>query len=817
MTPILFDLRHGLRTLLKRPAFTLVAVLTLVLGIGANTAIFSAVNAVLLRKLPFESPDRLAMVWLDNTRLGIRQDITSYPSFLDWRDNEVFERMAVYTTRRHNLTGEGEPEQVRVAHVGEGFFELLGVSARLGRTFTPGEATPGETTAEESRPEDARVVLLSHGLWQRRYGADPEMVGRTLRLDGDEHVVVGVLPAGFSFPEVQLWAPLVVGEGAREARYQFWLFTVGRLKRDVSPARAQVAMDTVAGRLAAEHEGMSGYGVYVQPLREYLAGDVGPALMLLLAAVAAVLLIACANVANLLLVRAASREREIAIRSALGASRGRVLGQLLAESLLLALIGGGLAWLLAVWGVDLLLRFSPPELVAELSGDGEMVLNGRVFLFTLGLSLVTALIAGLLPAFQASRTELTSSLKEGGRGLAGSRRSHRTRQTLVVTEVAAALVLLIAAGLLVRSFLSLQRVDPGLRSDGVLLVDLSLPRASYDGGAEVAGFYRGLEERAAGLPGVTSVAAGSLVLLPELTNSGAVTVEGKPDPPEERRIEVAYDAVTPGYFEALGIPVLQGRAFSAQDGPEPAIVAINEAMARRYWPGEDPVGRRFQFGDDDEAEEDGWITVVGVVADARRTALEKQARPSVFFPHSVFPMRRMTLVVRTAGDPLALADAVRREVHALDPDLPVARVTTLAGQLEERVAARRFHSVLLGLFSGLALLLALVGIYGVISYMVSESLPEIGIRMALGAHTRQVMAWVMGRGLVLVLLGVAVGGVAAFFVTRLLTGFLYGVTPRDPLTYGALMLLLLLVAGGATWLPARRAARTDPLEVLRAE
>jgi len=814
MSPLLFDLRYGLRTLLKRPGFTAVAVLTLALGIGANTAIFSAVNAVLLRDLPFEEPDRLAMVWLDNARLGVRQDITSYPNFLDWREGAVseqavFDDMAVYTVRRHNLTGEGEPERVRIAHVMAGFFELLGVAPGRGRVFTP----------EEDRPGNAQVVILSHGLWQRRYGADPDLVGGTVRLDGLEHTVVGVMPAGFSFPEVQLWVPLAPAEErtTEEGRYQFWLYTVGRLKEGVSPRRAQVAMDDVAARLAAEHPDMKGYGVYVQPLREYLAGDVGPALLVLLAAVASVLLIACANVANLLLVRAASREREVAIRTALGAGRGRIVRQLLTESTVLSAVGGALGLLLAVWGVDVLLRFCPPELAGELAAGGGVTVDGRVLLFTLVVSLGTALIAGLLPAFQASRTELTPALKEGGRGSTGGRRGQRTRQVLVVAEVAAALVLLIAAGLLVRSFLSLQEVEPGLRTDGVLLVNLSLPRSSYDEGAKVSHFYRELERRTAGLPGVESVASGSLVLLPELTNSAAITVEGKPDPPPEQRVEVAYDAVTPGYFETLGIPRVRGRIFTPQDGPEPTIVVINEAMARRYWPGEDPVGRRFQFGSAEEAEDDSWITVVGVVADARRTALEKEARPSVFFPHTVFPIRGMTLLVRTGGDPLALADSVRRQVHALDPELPVDRVTTLAAQVEERVAPRRFHSLLLGLFSGLALVLALVGIYGVISYRVSESRSEIGIRMALGAHTRQVMAWVVGRGLVLVALGVAVGLIAAVFVTRFLAGFLYGITPRDPLTYGVLIGLLVLVGTAATLLPARRAAKTDPLEVLRAE
>jgi len=807
MSHLLLDLRYGLRTLLRRPAFTAAAVVTLALGIGANTAIFSAVSAVLLRDLPFEEPERLAMVWLDNARLGVRRDITSYPTFLDWRDNAVFEEMTVYAVLRHNLTGEGEPERVRVAHVGEGFFELLGVSPRQGRTFT----------AEENREGESDVVVLSHGLWQRRYGGDPDVVGRTLRLDGEDLRVVGILPPGFSFPEAQIWTPLVVGEGAREARYEFWLHTVGRLKDGVSAQRAQVAMDALAAALAQEHPDMSGYGVYVQPLREHLVGEVGPALWVLLAAVAAVLLIACANVTNLLLVRAASREREVAIRSALGAGRGRVVRQLLTESVALSLSGGALGLLLAVWGGDLLLRFCPPELVEELAAGGGLAVSGRVLLFTGAVALGTALLAGLFPAFQTSRVDLTASLKEGGRGQAGGRRGHRIRQLLVVAEVAAALVLLIAAGLLVRSFLGLQDVDPGLRTDGVLLVSLSLPRGSYDEPSKTLDFYRLLEDRTRGLPGVEAVAAGSQVLLPELTNSGAVTVEGRPDPPPEQRIEVAYDAVTPGYFETLDIPRLQGRVFSPRDGREPATVVINGAMARRYWPGEDPVGRRFQFGDAEDAEEDGWITVVGVVADARRTALEKEARPSVFFPHVVFPMRSMTLVVRAGGSPLRLADAVRREVHALDAHLPVDRVTTLAAQLEERVAPRRFHSLLLGMFSALALVLALVGIYGVVSYMVSERLREIGIRMALGAQTRQVMAWVMGQGLSLVAVGVAVGLLMALFVTRLLAGFLYGVTARDPLTYGLLITLLVLVAAGATLLPARRAARTDPLEVLRTE
>jgi putative ABC transport system permease protein len=766
MSRLLQDIRYGLRTLRRNSGFTVVAVLTLALGIGATTAIFSVVNGVLLRPLPFRDADRLAMVWLDNVPQGIRQDITSYPTFADWREqNRVFEGMAGFSPQQANLTGEAEPERIARAAVTAGFFPLLGVEPARGRGFDVREEEQGSH----------RVAVLGHGLWQRRFGGDPEVLGRTIQMNGDEFTVVGVMPPGFDFPSAsQLWVPLAPSEQLREARGAFWLYTLGRLRPGVTVEAAQREMDGIDARLGEEYPALSRFGVFVQPVRDYLVGDVRPALLVLLGAVAFLLLIASANVANLLLARSAAREREMAIRAAMGAGQRRLVGQLLTESLVLALAGGALGVVIATWGVQLLKWLSPADLPRMENVGVDATVLGFAFL----VSLLTGVAFGLVPALQVSRTPLARPLREGSRGLSGGRRGQRTRKVLIVGELALALVLLIGAGLLLQSFSRLRSVDPGFRAENVLTLRLSLSGSDYRDPARVVGFWEQLLERVESLPGVASAAGATDVLLPELANSSTVTIEGRPRSPDEETVEVPIDVVTPGLFRTLGTPLLHGRDFSGADDRDAAPVAIiNEAMARRFWPDADPVGQRFRYGG--ENSQDPWRTVVGVVADARRTSLEQEARPSTFLPVRQNAASSLVVVVRTAGDPLALAGAVRREVRAIDPNVPIAQLSTLEGLLSERLAQRRFSALLLGIFSALALLLASVGVYGVIAYTVSQSTREIGIRMALGAHRRNVLRLVLGQVSVLVLLGIGIGLAGALALSRTLAGMLYGTSGAE--------------------------------------
>jgi putative ABC transport system permease protein len=798
------DVRYAVRSLRKNPGFTLVAVLTLALGIGATTAIFSVVNGVLLHPLPFRDADRLAMVWIDNLSDGIRQDITAYPTFVDWREqNRVFQDMAAFRPQQVNLTGEFEPEQIARTAITANFFALLDVEPTRGRGFT----------VEEEQPGNDRVAVLSHGLWQRRFGGAPEVIGQTIRMNEAEFTVVGVMPAGFDFPaESQLWVPLSPDEQVRAMRDTFWLYTLGRLRPGVSLEAAQREMDGIQARIAQEYPSYARFGVFVQPVRDYLVGDVRPALLVLLGAVAFLLLIASANVGNLLLARAAAREREMAVRAAMGAGRRRLLAQLLTESLVLALAGGLLGLLIAFWGVQLLKGLSP----ADLPRMEHVGVDATVLAFALLTSLLTGITFGLVPALQASRLQLVRSLREGGRGLSGGRRSQRTRRTLVVGQLALALVLLIGAGLLIQSFARLRGIDPGFRAENVLTLRLALSGSEYQEPERRIAFYAQLLERVESLPGVVAAAAGTDVLLPELANSNIVTIEGRPNPPAEERIEVTVDQVTPDYFRTLGTPLLRGRDFSATDDREAAPIAIiNDAMVRRFWPDTDPLGRRFRFGG--EESEAPWRTVVGVVADARRTSLEQEARPSAFLPFYQTPSPSMMVVLRTTGDPLALAGAVRREIREIEPNIPASQVATLEALLGERLAQRRFSTLLLGIFSALALLLASVGVYGVIAFMVNQGTREIGIRMALGARSVDVLQLVLRQLFVLVLLGIGIGLLAALALSRTLSGMLYGMSATDPVTYVGIALLLAAVAVLASYLPARRATRVDPIIALRTE
>ncbi len=805
MQTIWQDLRYGARMLVKNPGFTLIAVLTLSLGIGANTAIFSVVNGVLLRPLPYPQPEQLAMVWLDNRRQAIREDITSYPNFVDWRDqNKTFQGMAAVRNVNVSLTGVGEPEELRGAAVTANFFQLMGIAPAQGRGFS----------AEEEQPGKDKIVILGYGLWRRRFGGEAGILNKTIYLGGEANTVVGIMPPGFEFPgKTEIWRPLAPNDRARAARGSFWLPVVGRMKPGVSREQAQADMNVIGNQLEQQYPDINaGYGVNVVPLQQQLVGNVKPALLMLLVTVGLVLLIACANVANLLLARAATRQREVAIRAALGAEPWRIVRQMLTESVLLSVIGGSVGLLLAVWGVKALIKLSP----ANIPRLDNIQLDWRVLGFTVGLSLLTGLIFGLAPALQASQSDVGETLKEGRRTGSGSRRTQLIRGGFIVVEVAMTLALLVGAGLLIRSFWRLQQIDPGFNADKLLTLTLRVPRTKYPEGPQVVTFYQQLQERLAAVPGVRGVSAATSILMPQVTNSSGFTIEGRPPDPREQSLELPFEAVMPNYFQTMGTPLVQGRQFTAQDGAgAPDVAIVNETFVKQYFPNNDPLGRRFTFGDANDNPQ--WITIVGVVRDTKRQGLDKPIRMESWMPHAQSPASRMELVIRAAGDPLALAGTVRQTVWSLDSDLPIPKMETMEQVLSENVAQRRLNMLLLGLFATVALILAAVGIYGVMSYAVTQRTHEIGIRVALGARGRDVLGMIIRQGMTLALIGVAIGLVATFALARLMSGLLFGVSATDPLTFAAIALLLTLVALLACYLPARRATKVDPMVALRCE
>ncbi len=798
------DLRYGARTLLKNPGFTLVAIITLGLGIGANTAIFSVINGVLLSAMPYPQPEQLAMVWCDNRRQGIPDDITSYPNFVDWRDrNKTFQGMAGVAGDGYKLTGVGEPEEINAASVSINFFQVVGVKPALGREFT----------AEEEQPGKDRIVILSNGLWQRRFAGDPGILGKTISLSGEPNVVVGVMPPGFQFPEdTDMWKPLAPDQRTREARGAFWLPVVGRLKPGVTRAAAQADLDVIANQIEQQYPNMAGYGVNVVLVLEQSVGSIRRSLMILFVAVMFVLLIACANVANLLLARAAVRRREVAVRAALGAGRWRIIRQLLTESMLLAILGGALGVLLAWWGLRLLVDLGK----SNIPRVENIHLDGLVLWFTLALSLGSGLIFGLAPALQTTHLDLNETLKEGGRTGAGGRRAQRLRSALIVTEVALTLALLVGAGLLIRSFWRLQQVDPGFRTDHLLTLRVSLDGSKYREGAQVASFFEQLQERLAALPGVEAASATTGILLPKLANSGIFTVENKPPDPGQQRLELPFDVALPNYFQAMGIQLLKGRAFTKQDGREsPRVAVVNETFVKRYLPDEDPIGKRFAFGN--PGPNTRWITIIGVVRDTRRQGLDQPIRIESWMAHAQRPAGSMQVVLRTKGDPLALSHAAREAVWALDREQTISDIQSMDQIMSEKVAQRRLNMLLLALFSVVALIMAAAGIYGVMSYAVTQRTQEIGIRMSLGAQSGDVLRLIIRQGMTLVILGVIIGLSATFALTRLMANLLYGVSARDPITFVAIAALLTGVALVACWIPAWRATKVDPIVSLRYE
>ena len=796
------DVRYGLRSMRRNPGFTMITVLTLAIGIGANTAIFSVVNAVLLRPLPYRDAGRLAMLWTDDPKHDVREEGVSYANFEDWRAmSRSFEDMAI-VSRNHpvTLTGDDPPQHVEAAVVSGGFFALLGVQPEAGRTFT------GEDVQTR-----ASTIVLSHGFAQRAFAGSAAAVGRTLAVDGRPWTVVGVMPAAFQLPsaDVEFWVQLTslpAWTRIRRERFTDWGRVVGRLKPRVTLVAAQAELTVIGSRLAAAYSppapgagDFAGFGVNIVPLATQITGrDLPLALWVLFGAVLFVLLIACTNVASLLLARGAARQREIAVRQALGAARTRIFRQLLTESLLLAGLAGALGLALAVGGVRALTVLGPghaPRLE-------EVRIDPRVLLFTLGALMVAGVLFGFAPALRLSR-----ATGLGGGASDTSPGGNRLRGSFVIIELALSAMLLCGAGLLIRSFLRVQAIDPGFRREHVLTMRVDAPGSAH----QVAAFYQEVIARVAAVPGVEAAGVIEDVLQRRNPDYG-ITIEGRTTPPAE---PLSADAITPGCFRALGVQIVKGRLFADRDRGGIPVAVVNETMARHVWPGEDPIGKRFR--DADAPPTDSWYTVIGVVTDMRRQGLEREPIGQIFWPHFERSAPTMDLVVRTAADPLRLATAVRHAVQTLDKHTPVFAISTLEQRVDASLSPRRFESVLLGLLSSIALALAAIGLYGLMHYSVAQRTREIGIRMALGAKGGDVVRMILRQGALVAAAGLGAGLAAALLVTRLLARLLFEVTPTDPVTFALVPAVTAVIALLACCVPARRAARIDPLVALREE
>jgi putative ABC transport system permease protein len=810
MSTLLKDLQYGLRMLARSPGSTAAAMIALALGIGANSAIFSVVNAVLLRPLPYKDASRLIVIWETKLSKGILQEKVSPPDYRDWVEQQrVFEKIAALREQPAVLTGGQLPERVETALISPSAFELLGVKAGLGRTFLSEEAEPGRN----------RVALLSYGFWQRRFGGDSGVLGKKAIVDGNSLTIVGVMPRDFRLLDTpsELWTPYTLDAKELSQRGFRTLRVIGRLKPGVSLEQASAEMRSIAGRIERQYaDTNTGYSTKIVALRDQLVGDIGPTLWTLLGAVVFVLLIACANVASLLLARASSRDKEIVLRMALGANPARVLRQLLTESVLLAVAGGLLGLALAAWGIAMLAQFGP----ANLPRLAEINIDWRVMAFTLTASLATGIIFGLAPALLTVRTDLNSVLKTSGRGNTGSRTRALWRNALVTSEIASCVVLLTGAGLLIRSFLQLESVNPGFRPDHVLTMQIALPETSYSG-QKVALFYHQLVDRLQALAGTQYAGIARNLPLSGADASLNFVVENRPVESAAEQSRAKYRAASADYFAALGIPLLRGRYFDGTDGEKtPAVVIINNTMARRFWPGEDPIGKRMKAGFDGSQ----WCAIVGIVGDVKHTGLDAATNAEMYYHYLQIPPElmgfvegTMTLVLRTQAEPNSMVGAVRGEVQKLDPDLAVFNVKTMQDLLGGSLAQPRFRTLLLGVFACMALILAATGLYGVIAYAVTQRTNELGVRMALGAQKSDVLKMVVGEGAQLAAVGIGIGLVVAFPLMRIISRLLFGVNAADPLTFAATSSLILLVALAASYLPALKAIKVDPLVALRHE
>ncbi|HLF82964.1 MAG TPA: ABC transporter permease [Blastocatellia bacterium] len=814
METLLQDLRYGARMLLKQPGFTVVAVIALALGIGANTAIFSVVNAILLRPLNYKDSDRLVQINHNYPKLDLKASVSA-SGYTHYRDNcDAFEAIGAASFWPVNLTDTGDPERLQGLAITHTFLPMLGIEPARGRVFTANEDQPGHN----------RVVVLSDGLWRRRFAGDPNLVGNTIRLNGEQYTVIGIMPPSFQFgrefaQQIDLFSPVALTPEQLDTnrwRSEF-LSVLAKLKPNVTLDQAQAEMDTIAANVRQVYFGggdandPSSWGLLLRSLREIVVGEIRPALLVLLAAVGFVLLIACANVANLLLARAALRHKEIAIRSALGAGRGRVIRQLLTESLLLATIGGALGLALAHWGIRALLSLNEDRIPRA----GEIGIDARVLFFTGGVALLTGVLFGLFPALQTSKCDLHAVLKEGGRS-GSARRS--VRGLFVVAEVALALVLLIGAGLLMKSFQKLQEVDPGFKPEHLLAMQISLPATKYRDPQQIDAFFQQALDKIKALPGVQSAGVSTSVPMSGFNSAGSFGIEGRNIAPGEMAPWGNRWFAGASYFQTMGVALIKGRYFDDRDVRDaPQVAIIDETMERKFWPDEDPIGKRIGFQRDPQGNPI-WREVVGVVGHVKHKGLEGESPVQYYIPHRQLPVNTVFLVVRTAVEPASsMAGAVRGSIQEVDRELPVFRVTTMEQMVADSMTPRRFAMTLLGVFAFVALILASVGLYGVMSYSVTHRTNEIGIRMALGARVTDVLAMVVGQGMKLSLAGVGIGLAGAFALTRVMRTLLFGVSATDPLTYAVVALVLSAVSLLACFVPARRATKVDPMEALRYE
>jgi putative ABC transport system permease protein len=812
MQSLIQDLRYGVRMLIKSPAVTVVAVIALTLGIGANTAIFSVVHAVLLRALPYTDGDRLAIVW--EHRMSGKdnpQNVINLGNFFDWKEqNTVFSDMAAFFDLNVNLTGDGEPEEVPGQIATPNLFSLLGVSTIKGRTFLPDDGKTGQP----------QVVVISYDLWQRRFGGDPNIIGRKITLDNQANEVIGVLApnAGWFVQKgsqinhpPEIWSPWQISNDLRQRRGRF-ARAVARLKPGVTLEQAQNEMNIIGTRLAQQYPDFNTkWGVTVVPLRTQFTGEIRKPLLILLGAVGFVLLIACANVANLLLARAASRKREIALRAGLGASRWRIARQLLTESVLLSLFGGGLGLLLALWGTRALLSLSPPELL----DIRNTTVNLPVLGFTIALTLLTGIVFGLFPAFEASRFDLSEPLKEGGKSVVGGTRAQRMRSVFVVAQVALALVLLVGAGLLMKSLNRLQSVDPGFDPSNLLTMRVSLPTRKYDTDPKIINFFKQAVDQMRSVPGVESVAAINTLPFDGPHSGTRLDVAGQPKRPAGQELTTGVIVTDANYFPTMRIPLKRGRLYTPQEALEMRhVVVVNEAFARENFPGQNPIGQRvtIYMKEDNQPSE-----IIGIVGDNKHKGLETEVEPMAFWPHAELVYPSMTIAIRTRGDSTSVAAAARNVIHQLDPDQPIGQVATMDSLMAKSVARARFNSTLLAIFSLVALVMAAVGIYGVMSYSVLQRTHEIGVRMALGAQRRDVLKLILQQGVLLAVIGVVVGLAGSFGLTRIISTLLFEVAATDKITFAAVSAGLFLITFVASYVPAWRATRVDPLVALRYE